>query len=63
MKTIISIEASNGIVCHSEPAKHGEESPADGAVLVLRQGIPLRASPDRNDNDRSARDIDIGDHP
>ncbi len=35
--------------CHSEPAKHGEESPADGADSVQPQGIPLRASPVRND--------------
>src|SRR5437870_1744113 len=32
--------------CHSEPAKHGEESPAPCAS---RKGIPLRASPVRND--------------
>jgi hypothetical protein len=48
--------------CHSEPperSEDGEESPAYGATVARTRGIPLRASPARNDR----VDSDLRDRP
>jgi hypothetical protein len=51
---------SNDTICHSEPAKRGEESPAYGADLDLRQEIPRPPSAPPSRNDRSCHSLLTG---
>ena len=55
-------QASNDTRCHSERAvaRVGEESPADGAGLDLRQGIPLPPAAPPSRNDRWGHSLLIG---